>query len=728
MATLILTVVGSTLGGPIGAAIGAAVGQQIDSRLFAPKARQGPRLGDLAVQSSTYGAPLPRLYGRSRVAGSVIWATDLVEDRRKVSTGKGRPKQTAYTYSANFAVALSARQIRRVGRIWADGKLLRGDSGDFKTQTIFRLYTGSEDQPVDPFIASAEGAGNAPAYRGTAYAMFEDFQLADYGNRIPSLSFEVIADDAPVSVGGIINDLDSGLSAMAPTLFQGLAVTGESVRGIAESISAGVSLLARDDGTALIISESAVPGPALALQDLGASTEDKPVGAINRERRPLSSLPRRRSLAYYDVDRDYMQGSQSVLRPDLGQREQRTELAASLTSAQARSLIERKTAEAVAARDEITLSLPWRYLRLDPAMSVTVPGLSGQWLITQTQLENMVLRVSLSRLAPALALPLPSTDPGRGLFEADRLHGPTALQILDLPWLGAGIAATAAVYGAAAGTQKGWRRAALLHSSDGGLSYEDAGVTAAPAIMGVTATRLGPSTGHGFDLINSVEIDLLHSGMILSPTTPDGMIAGRNLALIGNELIQFEKAEPLSSTRTRLSGLLRGRRGSEAATAGHDPGERFILIETETLLPLPVPREAASIRVQAMGLGDAVAVEALLLLSRAALIPLSPVHLLSEKASGGDTLITWTRRSRDGWHWVDHVDAPLAEEAERYRVTLSPTPGVARTAELTTATLVYSAAERASDQAAGALSLTVAVQQLGTFGPSSATSLTLSLL
>ena len=61
-----------------------------------------------------------------RVAGTVIWSTDLIEDRNREGGGKGRPATTSYSYSASFAVALSARPVRAVHRIWADGKLLRG--------------------------------------------------------------------------------------------------------------------------------------------------------------------------------------------------------------------------------------------------------------------------------------------------------------------------------------------------------------------------------------------------------------------------------------------------------------------------------------------------------------------------------------------------------------------------------------------------------------------------
>jgi hypothetical protein len=115
MATIVLTAVGSALGGPIGAAVGAAIGSAVDAKLFAPKARQGPRLGSLAVQGSSYGAAIPKLFGTMRVAGTVIWSTDLQERRSSSGGGKGRPKTVNYSYSASFAVALSGRAIRGSG-------------------------------------------------------------------------------------------------------------------------------------------------------------------------------------------------------------------------------------------------------------------------------------------------------------------------------------------------------------------------------------------------------------------------------------------------------------------------------------------------------------------------------------------------------------------------------------------------------------------------------------
>ena len=62
MAALALAAAGAAIGSIWGsAAIGWAVGSALGSFLFAPKITQeGPRLGDLKVQTSTYGAPIDR--------------------------------------------------------------------------------------------------------------------------------------------------------------------------------------------------------------------------------------------------------------------------------------------------------------------------------------------------------------------------------------------------------------------------------------------------------------------------------------------------------------------------------------------------------------------------------------------------------------------------------------------------------------------------------------------
>ncbi|MCB1491912.1 MAG: glycoside hydrolase/phage tail family protein [Rhodobiaceae bacterium] len=169
--------------------IGAAIaGRAIDTVLLSrPTTAEGPRLDNLEVTTSAEGDPIPRVFGRVKVGGEIIWATNFEEVRSKKTQGggKGGPRSTTITYSyyANFAVALAEGEVAHVGRVWADGEEIELEG------ITWRFYSGSGTQDSDPLIEAVEG--DAPAYRGTAYIVFEQLPLEDFGNRIPQLSFEI---------------------------------------------------------------------------------------------------------------------------------------------------------------------------------------------------------------------------------------------------------------------------------------------------------------------------------------------------------------------------------------------------------------------------------------------------------------------------------------------------------------------------------------------------------
>lgn len=345
MATLVLTTVGGLAGGPIGAALGGMLGQAVDRNvLFRPKGRHGPRLNDLAVQTSRYGQPIPRLFGRMRVAGHVIWATDLVERRERQGGSKGQPAMTRYAYSASVAVALSARAIRGVGRIWADGNLLRGAAGDWKVPVQFRLHLGSEDQAADPLIASAEGGENAPAHRGIAYAVFEDLPLEAFGNRIPSLTFEVIADDAPVPAATIAQALAPAVIASVPgdeaamLPIDGFSAYGDSVRSVIETLAevAGAWFVPIGDRVAM----RGDPAPARMLAG----------GAGQRRIAPPARAPHAMTVSHYDPARDWQAGVQRAVRPGALGAAMSIDLAAALPAERARAVAETMLARTSSAR------------------------------------------------------------------------------------------------------------------------------------------------------------------------------------------------------------------------------------------------------------------------------------------------------------------------------------------------------------------------------------------
>src|SRR5262245_26843690 len=80
-----VTILGPTLTGPtIGAQVGALAGSYVARALLGTsgqsRALAGPRLTELRITGSSEGAPIPRLYGRARLGGQLIWATDFEEE------------------------------------------------------------------------------------------------------------------------------------------------------------------------------------------------------------------------------------------------------------------------------------------------------------------------------------------------------------------------------------------------------------------------------------------------------------------------------------------------------------------------------------------------------------------------------------------------------------------------------------------------------------------------
>ncbi|MFT4056719.1 MAG: phage tail protein [Novosphingobium sp.] len=677
MATLVFGSIGTALGGPLGGAIGSLVGRQFDTALFGSDRREGPRLKDLAVTTSTYGQVLPRHFGRMRTAGSVIWATDLVERSEVQGTGKGSPSVTTYSYSANFAVALASRPIGALGRIWADGQLLRGAGGDLKATGTLRIHTGSGDQPADPLIASAEGSDRCPAYRGITYVVFEDLDLSGFYNRIPSLTFEIIADD-DFSLQDIVGELVDDVDATIP-LTDVIGYTSEST--VAADLQTFAQILPLEvdaSGEDLVIARDRRQAAAIALPEPAVATGDDDFGArtgFARHRAALAENPPS-ILRYYDVERDYQASLQRATGRSLAGEPGAIDLPAALDAATARTLIEAAARRIDWTRDRIS----WRTCELDPQVApgalVTLPNIAGQWRIREWEWRDGGVELSLERALPtgAATPPALAAAPGRGNPAPDLPSGATVLAAFELPFDPAsGSPDVSRTVAAASSESPGWSGAALYADRGDGalLSLGASGRTR--AVMGTALSVLPSATPLLFDRSAQLDVQLLDPAMQLASSDTRRIADGANLAVIGEEIVQFLSATALGDGRWRLAGLLRGRGGSESAIASHAAAETFVLLGSG-ITPVDAAQLgfAASRQVLAIGRGDSEPVASPVHLDGIALRPLSPVHARRGIDADGSWTFSWTRRARGGWSWQDGVDVPLVEQAERYLVTLGP--------------------------------------------------------
>lgn len=174
-------------------------------KTFGPKDVKGPRIGDLTVQTSSYGVDIGRVHGTIGIAGNLIWLENnqLKETRhKKKSGGKGgaaaSTPNVTFTYSATFALGICEGPIDGIARIWCGDKLIyNAGSGDVSTIIAsnksakgMRIHLGTDDQLPDPRYEAARGVGNTPSFRGLAYVVFDDFQLEDYGNTLQAANFK----------------------------------------------------------------------------------------------------------------------------------------------------------------------------------------------------------------------------------------------------------------------------------------------------------------------------------------------------------------------------------------------------------------------------------------------------------------------------------------------------------------------------------------------------------
>jgi hypothetical protein len=224
---------GQILGGVAGAIIGffagggnvflgAQIGMLAGGALDPPKGPtiNGPRLTDLTVQGSTYGAVIPRAYGTVTVTGNLIWLEnnrlkETVTKKKSGGKGGGAVSTTrTYTYSATFAVGLCKGPIFGVRRIWVGADLIY-DAGSQERDAIiasnraaegFAIYTGTDIQEPDPRLQATLGIANTPAWRGLAYIVFYDLPLARYSNSLLGAQVRVEV----VSTGSFIPHVNTG--------------------------------------------------------------------------------------------------------------------------------------------------------------------------------------------------------------------------------------------------------------------------------------------------------------------------------------------------------------------------------------------------------------------------------------------------------------------------------------------------------------------------------------
>lgn len=737
MASIVFTAVGYMAGGPLGAQIGGFIGSFIDQALFAPPAAKGPRLNDLNVQASTYGNPIPRVYGaENRLAGNLIWSTGLIETEVAGQGGKGgggAADGVTYKYHVDCAFGLCRGVpggIVGVRRIWADGKLFMDEDGVQKHAEAVRVYLGTEDQLPDPTIEAAVGAGATPAYRGMVYVVFERLELADYGNRIPNFTFEVVAHNS-ATVATVIDDLceAAGVPYLDAARTDYLDLRGFMIgrpATIRDSLTplrgAYFFDMSEIEGELQFFPVDGTPVAKVAPGDLGAHPfgTDRPAG-YDARRISGEELPRQITVQHMDPARDYQVNSQRSRRATVSSdSDLSVDLPIVMTASEGKAIAERMHYMAWLRRTKLSAQLPIDYLHVEAGQKIIIPCDDGRdrafrVIRKETRLPGSIAvecetdaASVLSRVAVATPAPVPPQEV--------KLPGVTVAHLMDLPIL-RDEDDSSGFYVAGNGASSGWRGAVLYRSLDG-LNYTTLVDLPTGAFIGATENALGEAAPHYLDNANGVTVALLDAAQTLESVSDAQVLNGANACVIGDEVMQFGLAELIGPARYRLSRLLRGRKGTEDKIAGHAAGDRFILLSGAAGIYRPAIA-AAELGVERQYkaasngtlVSDAVA-QAFTHTGRWAK-PYAVAHVRGVRNAGGDLAISWIRRTRLDAPWLDGVDAPLGEDSEAYEIDVLDGGGATvRTISATTPAATYAAADQVADFGAAQPAVTLRIYQM----------------
>jgi hypothetical protein len=428
-------------------------------------------------------------------------------------------------------------------------------------------------------------------------------------------------------------------------------------------------------------------------------------------------LPQKIDVVYINKDADYQQGNQhsersvtnSVGVETLG-------LPIVMTNQSAKVVADVTLYNDWIGRTSYSFNLPIEYAKIEPTdiVTVTIGDAIHKIRVTSTHFGTPGI-IKITGIAEDVTAYDFYREPGNIPSQTGVVTDPgdTVLALLDLPAFPTDNANQGYLRYAVSGKEAAWKGSVVFRSDDDGENYSQILSIAATAASGVALTALSDGVTDIFDEENSVDVSILGNAQ-LEGVSELAVLNGANLAKIGDEIIQFKFATLISDGKYTLSGLLRGRLGTEWAASTHETGEDFVLLDNniaKELMPNSVIGIARLYKGVSVGHSLADTDSEAFTYTAQALKPYSPVHITGTR-DGDDLTINWIRRTRINGGWQDNVDVSLGEESEAYEVDILDGSMVVRTITVTSPTASYTAAQQTDDFGAQQASVDVVVYQL----------------
>jgi hypothetical protein len=466
---------------------------------------------------------------------------------------------------------------------------------------------------------------------------------------------------------------DIDVTDLASDNVRGIALTGTARQAI-EQLMAGYLFEAVEAETIRFVKRGGSAAATIVYADLGASAGE-PVEPLPLRRLNDIELPAKLTVKYANVLDDYQDGAESGDRlVTSSEVEQLVEVAVVFTPSEARRLVDANTMDLAVSVQQIgPVALGRKHSLLQPTDVIVLTGSDGSTFRARIGKSDVADGVTTHQLVLDDATAINSvvdTDEGYTASTLVRLTSRTELELLDIPILRD--ADNTPGFYAAFGGGDVWPGAELDKSSDN-ITFERVTTAIDQAVMGTASTTLGDWTGGNvFDEVNVLTVDV-GDGTLSSVSRATLLNSASNALLVGSEIIQFKTASMLSAGVYTLSGLLRGRRGTEWASTGHAADERVVLLQTTGLRR--VQDQAADIGISrywkgvTLGASPSGVTAQQFTDTGVGLKPFAPTSFHIADGPAGKT-ISWLRRSRLSGTFLPTIAVELGEDTESYDVEL----------------------------------------------------------
>lgn len=612
--------------------IGMTVGGIIDASRV-QRAESG-KLDDLKLSGSSYGAPIPIIWGRHEVGSTIIWAAQdgagnhLFPHRRTVGRSKKGGGSSVVYYKASFAALFCAGALyfpeedatRNLSASLVSLKL--NERQVYKAGSASNLinptwHSGAMAQAPDSSIVASLGvaSGNAPAYPGSAYCVIQDLDLSDYGGGLPAVA--AIVDTGAVTLDTILSDLFR-MCGLKSTEFDVTAAAGINVPGfklvargeprsaIDELLLAfGFGLIER--GKIYVVPRFPATSFSIPYDHLRSEGDAGPITRVFPDARELSGAF---FLEHFDSGSLESQVT-AAFRPSTGSFDSTTfQTNLALTPTEAETFVGRIADEQHTESTELRLATLFRHIGVAPGDVGTVETSPGVW-------ERV--RVSSQVLDPIGLIKMVLRTEGEGIetqATTGSAGGTTLPPAVVIPasfdaWSGRELISSheesAGFYVVAAGTAIAWPGGVIYYSSDAGVSWVEGPAIRTSGTFGATTSVLSGSgaVADTLDTANTIGVSIVGSSGELGTTTDSAVELGDNRALVGSEILGFGVATLTGTGLYTLSRLLRGLRGTPVG--GHANPERFVEISDDIVrVGVPDSLVGSTLQVRVVSIGQAI--------------------------------------------------------------------------------------------------------------------------